>query len=84
MTNLWQRARFRLDHRWAPTHMSDYLDDQLVARARARVQRHVRDCPECRGILLGLQRMLGALHALPPLSARERPDIASAVRRRLA
>lgn len=78
-----EQIRFRRDHRWVPRHLSAYLDGDLVDRSRARIQRHVQDCPECRGALRTLDRMLGLLQRLPPVSSTEKPDIASAVRRRL-
>jgi anti-sigma factor RsiW len=83
MTNPLRGMRFRRDHRWTPRHLSAYLDEDLVARSRARIQRHVRECPECRHALHSLERMLGRLRDLPPLSDGETPDIAAAVRRRL-
>jgi len=83
MTNPLVRIRFRRDHRWTPRHLSAYLDGELVERSRARIQRHVRDCPECHGTLRSLDRMLGLLQRLPPVGSTENPDIASAVRRRL-
>ncbi len=83
MTNPVQRMRFRRDHRWTPAHLSDYLDGDLVARSATRIRRHVRECPECRRALRSLERMLGLLRTAPPVSDTERPDIASAVRRRL-
>jgi anti-sigma factor RsiW len=63
--------------------MSAYLDGELSPGARARLRRHIRECPECRRILHGLQRMLGLLQALPATESGEAPDISSAVRRRL-
>jgi anti-sigma factor RsiW len=84
MSNVLHRARFKRDHRWAPGHMSGYLDGELASRARARMQRHVDECPECRGVLRSLRRMLARLQGLQPGSrAVEAPDIAAAVRARL-
>ena len=84
MSKLLHRARFKRDHRWAPDHMSAYLDDELASRLRARLERHTGECAECRGVLHSLRRMLGRLHGLPSASAkREAPDIAAAVRARL-
>ncbi len=83
MINRLHQMRFRRDHRWTPGRLSAYLDGDLVARSAARVQRHVRECPECRAALRSLERMLGLLRAVPPVSDTEKPDIASAVRRRL-
>jgi anti-sigma factor RsiW len=84
MAKLLQRIRLRRDHRWAPGRMSAYLDAELAARARARLERHAEECPECRGVLYGLRRMLGLLEGLRAVGEREgAPDIAGAVGRRL-
>ena len=32
MSSFLDQARFARDHRWAPDHMSDYLDDELRER----------------------------------------------------
>lgn len=78
------RLRFTRDHRWTPAHMSAYLDGELAASARARLDRHVAECPECRRVFRALRRMLGVLHELtPPSRSATAPDIATAVRRRL-
>lgn len=83
MTNPLRRLRFGRDHRWTHGRLSEYLDGELVARSRTRIEHHLRECPECLGALRSLERVLGLLRALPPVSDTERPDIASAVRRRL-
>jgi anti-sigma factor RsiW len=76
-------TRFRRDHRWTPDHLSDFVDGDLPARARARLQRHVAECPDCHRALAGLQRLLERLHGLTRPGSGETPEIASAVRRRL-
>ena len=79
------RLRFARDHRWAPEHLSAYLDGELPPRARVRLERHAAECPECRGVLGGLRRMLGLLPRL--LLAGGAPDVqdlAAAVRARFA
>ncbi len=63
--------------------MSAYLDGELPSGARGRLERHAGECPECRGVLFTLRRMVGLLQGLPPVPERETPDVASAVRRRL-
>jgi anti-sigma factor RsiW len=82
MNGVLHGARFRRDHRWAPRHMSAYLDDDLVSRARARFERHTGECAECRGVLHSLRRMLVRLHNLPT-SAHGASDFAQVVRQRL-
>jgi hypothetical protein len=84
MSNVIHRERFKRDHRWAPGRMSAYLDGELGSRSRARLERHTGECPECRGVLNSLRRMLGRLHRLAPADSRsDTPDIAAAVRARL-
>lgn len=84
MNELFYRARFRRDHRWAPGRMSSYLDGELGATHRTRMDRHVDECPECRVLLAGLRRMLSALRRLPPpAGGAEAIEIAASVRLRL-
>lgn len=84
MSEFLQRARFRRDHRWAPRHMSAFLDGELARPRRTRMERHARRCPECRRLLGSLQRTVGALQRLPPGGGDSRAlQIAAAVRLRL-
>ena len=85
MSSFFDQARFRLDHRWAPEHMSAYLDGELASHSRKRVERHVGRCDECRGALDGLRGLLEALRLLPPPSGgADALQIAAAVRERLS
>jgi anti-sigma factor RsiW len=84
MSKLFKRARFMLDHRWAQEHMSEYLDGELGPRGRARIERHTKECADCRGLCNILRKMLDALHGLS--RSRERVDtdaMVAAVRHRL-
>lgn len=84
MSGFYYRVRFRRDHRWAPGQMSAYLDGDLDASRRSRMERHIGECPECRLLLDGLRRMLGALHRLPPPDGgADALRIAASVRMRL-
>jgi anti-sigma factor RsiW len=39
------------DHQWSQQHLSHYVEGELSARARRRLDRHAQDCLECgRGI----------------------------------
>jgi predicted anti-sigma-YlaC factor YlaD len=58
------RIRFALDHRWSPPHMSEFLDGDLDERGSARIDRHVRDCRECRELLRSLQAIVEELGGL--------------------
>jgi anti-sigma factor RsiW len=84
MNTLWHRLRFRRDHRWTPPHMSAHLDSDLRTQARARLERHTAECPECRSVLDDLRHLLALLHSAPPPEpAADGPVIATAVLRRL-
>ncbi|MGN6169189.1 MAG: anti-sigma factor family protein [Solirubrobacteraceae bacterium] len=84
MSDLLHRARFWLDHRWAPARMSAYLDVELSSRRRRRMERHLGECQECRRVLAGLRTMLEQLHSLPPSSAGvDVAQMAASVRLRL-
>ena len=78
------RVRFRRDHGWAPDHMSGYLDGELAAAARSRMERHARDCPECARLLAGLRAVVKGLGRLPaPEGGLDGVRLAAAVRARL-
>jgi hypothetical protein len=84
MNTLWHEPRFRRDHRWAPSHMSAYLESDLRTQARTRLEHHTADCPECRGVLDDLRHMLVLLHSVPLAEpATDGSAIATAVLRRL-
>ena len=84
MSTHWHELRFRRDHWWTPPHMSAYLDSDLRTQARARLEHHAAECPECRGVLDDLQRLLGLLRSAPaPDPVTDGPAIATAVLRRL-
>ena len=63
---LWAKRRFMREHRWTHAHLSAYLDDELAAGERARVDGHVRLCPECRRVLRTLRRTIQELMQLRP------------------
>jgi anti-sigma factor RsiW len=84
MQKFMSRMRFQLDHRWAPGHMSAYLDEELAARQRHRMERHVRECDKCRPLLAGLRILVAALSRLTtPEGGRDPVQLADAVRGRL-
>jgi anti-sigma factor RsiW len=64
--------------------MSAYLDGELAPGRRTRMERHTGECPDCRGLLASLRRMLAALYRLPPPGAgADALQIAASVRLRL-
>jgi anti-sigma factor RsiW len=84
MSRFLDSVRFRRDHRWAPDHMSDYLDGELEPSARNRMHRHIGECEQCRRLLAGLRVVLEGLHRLPaPSGGAGATAIAASVRLRL-
>ncbi len=61
--------RERLEHRWASRRMSAYLDGELGAEERRRLERHSDLCPECGPMLRTLVRLTHELRDL-----RRRPE----------
>jgi anti-sigma factor RsiW len=79
------RPRFWRDHRWAPPHMSDYLDGDMPTARRVRMERHVEVCLECRTVLAELRLVIDRLHRMPaPADGGGASQIAAAVRVRLS
>jgi len=63
--------RERLEHRWVARHMSAYIDGELDAEDRRRLERHADLCPECgpmRRTLVWLTRELRDLRRGPERS----------------
>ena len=84
MDDFRSQTRFRRDHRWARARMSAYLDGELTTERRARMERHVAECPECRRLIQGLRLVIAALHRLPPAEGGRAPALAASVRLRLS
>src|SRR4051794_31312078 len=79
------RIRFARDHRWSQAHMSEYVDAELAARDRDRIEHHTRECSDCRELLTSLQQMTSALATLPGHPAESVAGLVLAgVRQRLA
>lgn len=84
MSEISETSRFERDHRWAPDQMPGYLDGELPEGPRARLERHLGECPECRRVLASLKLMIDRLAALAaPSGAPDAIQIATAVRARL-
>jgi anti-sigma factor RsiW len=64
--------------------MSDYLDGELTASERSRMERHARDCPECKQLIAGLRAVVAGLRRLPaPEGSTDATALATVVRARL-
>ncbi len=74
------RRRFKREHRFAHSHMSDYIDEELAPPERRRLEDHVGMCPQCRRVLATLRRSLRDLRSLSP---EPRANVADGVIERL-
>jgi len=61
MTRIWRRRKRALVCRDAVALMTAYLDDELVARERERLERHLADCPHCSEYLAQMRITIDAL-----------------------
>jgi anti-sigma factor RsiW len=76
-----QRRRFMREHRWTHVHLNDYLDGELGAEERDRVEEHVGLCPECRRMLETLRKTVQGLMTLrTPAPADLGPGIVERLR----
>jgi anti-sigma factor RsiW len=80
MSGLRERFQFAVDHRWGPGRMSAYLDGDLGAGDRARMERHTGRCPQCRRILNGLRQTVALLRAKSAVSEPAPLHFVAAVR----
>ena len=55
------------DHEWSQRHLSHYVDGDLRARARRRLERHAAECPECSR---GIRAIKALLRLIPGLDGR--------------
>jgi anti-sigma factor RsiW len=69
-----------LDHRFTKAHAFAYLDGELPAGDRRRVERHTAVCPQCRAVMASFQHLL---RSLPALGDAGRPSVADSVVQRL-
>ncbi len=77
---LFKRRRFMREHDWSHAHLSEYLDEELTAEERQRLEEHVRMCPQCRRVLATLRR---TVESLMGLGDEPRPGVADGVIQRL-
>lgn len=57
----------RDDHEWSQRHLSHYVDGDLRARARRRLERHAAECPDCSR---GIRAIKALLRLIPGLDGR--------------
>jgi anti-sigma factor RsiW len=54
----------RDDHDWSQRHLSHYVEGDLAARARRRLERHAAECPECSRAIRAMKALLRELPGL--------------------
>lgn len=57
--------RSRRDHTWAQENLSAYLDGELPLAHKARMERHLAECAECRQSLHTLRQTVALLRRVP-------------------
>jgi anti-sigma factor RsiW len=50
------------DHQWSQRHLSHYVEGDLSARARRRLDRHARGCADCERGLRAMRALVAAVH----------------------
>ena len=83
MSTLGQQVRFAFDHHRVPGQMSAYLDGELGARGRTRVEWHTERCPQCRRLLQELRQTMALLRAQSLAREPAPAQLVSAVHARL-
>lgn len=58
----------KADHDWSQRRLSHYVDGDLAARARRRLERHAAECPEC---TRGVRAMKALLRLIPGITTDE-------------
>lgn len=70
------------EHQRCQENLSAYIDEQLTARERARLEAHLQSCAQCRADLASLRQTVALLRLTPavrvPYDFRIRPDTAGA------
>jgi hypothetical protein len=59
-----RRLRILLDHTWARSRLSAYLDGELDERSQERLHRHANECEECSATLRALRHVRSALQQI--------------------
>ncbi len=75
------RPRFMVDHVWTARHLHAYIDGELGAAERARIEDHAHRCPHCAELIATLLRVIAELGELG--EGAEPPGLADGVIARL-
>jgi anti-sigma factor RsiW len=61
------------DHQWSQQHLSHYVEGDLPARARRRLDRHARDCTDCGRGIRAMRALVYSVQALDGLAGVRAP-----------
>jgi hypothetical protein len=65
---------FAADHAWSQRHLSHYVEGDLRARARRRLDRHALGCADCTRGVLAMRVLAGVAWSLDGLAGTRAPD----------
>ena len=61
------------DHQWSQEHLSHYVEGELAARARRRLDRHALDCVDCGRGIRAMRALVYAVQGLDGLAGVRAP-----------
>lgn len=61
------------DHDFSQRHLSHYLDGDLSARARRRLERHAAECPDCSQGIRAMKALLRLIGRIDPPDELQAP-----------
>lgn len=61
------------DHDWSQRHLSHYVEGDLTAWARRRLERHAAECPECTRGVRAVKALLRLITRIDGSDARQTP-----------
>jgi hypothetical protein len=61
------------DHQWSQQRLSHYIEGDLHPRARRRLDRHARNCPDCGRGIRAMRALVYAVQGLDGLAGVRAP-----------
>jgi anti-sigma factor RsiW len=62
------------DHDWSQRHLSHYVERDLPAWARRRLERHAAECPDCGRAIRAMKSLLRLIARVDPPGEIHTPD----------
>jgi anti-sigma factor RsiW len=63
------------DHDWTQRHLSHYVEGDLAARARRRLERHAAECPDCGRAIRAMKALLRLIARVDAAGEAPTPDV---------